>query len=113
MALYAIGDLHLCLGAPKPMDIFGGAWTGYMDKLKNGMACITENDTTILLGDLSRALDLNSSKADFAWINEIPGKKIILKGNHDYWWSTAAKCYKFCEENGVHDMYILNNNFFE
>ena len=113
MALYAIGDLHLCLGAPKPMDIFGGAWTGYMDKLKNGMACITENDTTILLGDLSWALDLNSSKADFAWINEIPGKKIILKGNHDYWWSTAAKFYKFCEENGFHDMYILNNNFFE
>ena len=113
MALYAIGDLHLCLGAPKPMDIFGGAWTGYMEKLKNGMACITENDTTILLGDLSWALDLNSSKADFAWINEIPGKKIILKGNHDYWWSTAAKFYKFCEENGFHDMYILNNNFFE
>ena len=113
MALYAIGDLHLCLGAPKPMDVFGGAWTGYMDKLKIGMSCITENDTTVLLGDLSWALDLNSSKADFAWINEIPGKKIILKGNHDYWWSTAAKFYKFCEENGFHDMYILNNNFYE
>ena len=53
MALYAIGDLHLCLGAPKPMDIFGGAWVGYMDKLKEGMSVITPEDTTVLLGDLS------------------------------------------------------------
>ncbi len=113
MALYAIGDLHLCLGAPKPMDIFGGAWVGYMDKLKEGMSVITPEDTTVLLGDLSWALDLNESKADFAWINEIPGRKIILKGNHDYWWSTASKFYKFCEANGFADMHILNNNCYE
>ena len=113
MALYAIGDLHLCLGAEKPMDIFGGAWTGYMDKLKAGVSGITAEDTTVLLGDLSWALDLESAKADFAWIDAIPGRKIILKGNHDYWWSTASKFYKFCEENGFSDMYILNNNHFE
>ena len=113
MALYAIGDLHLCLGAPKPMDIFGGAWVGYMDKLKEGLSVIGPEDTTVLLGDLSWALDLQSSKADFTWINEIPGKKIILKGNHDYWWSTAAKFQKFCAENGFEDMHILNNNHFE
>lgn len=113
MALYAIGDLHLCLGAPKPMDIFGGAWVGYMDKLKEGMSVITEEDTTVLLGDLSWALDLPSAKADFAWINSIPGKKIILKGNHDYWWSTAAKFQKFCAENGFDNMHLLNNNFYE
>ena len=113
MALYAIGDLHLCLGAPKPMDIFGGNWTGYMDKLKEGMSCIREEDTTVLLGDLSWALSLEESAADFAWINEIPGRKIILKGNHDYWWSTASKFYKFCEENGFSDMLILNNNHYE
>lgn len=113
MALYAIGDLHLCLGAPKPMDVFGGVWNGYMDKLKEGMSCITEDDTTVLLGDLSWALDLNASKADFAWINEIPGRKIILKGNHDYWWSTAAKFHKFCQENEFSDMFILNNNCYE
>lgn len=113
MALYAIGDLHLCLGAPKPMDIFGGAWTGYMDKLKEGLSVIGSEDTTVLLGDLSWALDLPSSLPDFSWINEIPGKKIILKGNHDYWWSTAAKFYKFCEENGFENMFILNNNHFE
>ena len=113
MALYAIGDLHLCLGAPKPMDIFGGAWVGYMDKLKEGMSVITEEDTTVLLGDLSWALDLESAAQDFAWINEIPGRKIILKGNHDYWWSTVAKFTKFCEANGFHDMHLLNNNHFE
>lgn len=113
MALYAIGDLHLCLGAHKPMDIFGGAWVGYMDKLKEGLSVITQEDTTVLLGDLSWSLDLPNAKADFAWINEIPGKKIILKGNHDYWWSTAAKFYKFCQENGYENMYILNNNFYE
>jgi len=113
MALYAIGDLHLCLGAPKPMDIFGGAWVGYMDKLKEGLSCVTEDDTTVLLGDLSWALGLEEAGADFAFINEIPGRKIILKGNHDYWWSTASKFYKFCEANGFHDMHILNNNHYE
>ena len=113
MALYAIGDLHLCLGAPKPMDIFGGNWTGYMDKLKDGLSRISEDDTTVLLGDLSWALSLVESAADFAWINEIPGRKIILKGNHDYWWSTAAKFSKFCEANGFENLNLLNNNFYE
>ena len=113
MALYAIGDLHLCLGAEKPMDIFGGAWVGYMDKLKEGMSVISQSDTTVLMGDLSWALDLQQAKADFAWINEIPGRKIILKGNHDYWWSTVTKFQKFCEENGFSDIHILNNNHFE
>ncbi len=113
MALYAIGDLHLCLGEPKPMDIFGGAWVGYMEKLKEGLSCITEEDTTVLLGDLSWALGLEDAGADFAFINEIPGRKIILKGNHDYWWSTASKFYKFCEANGFRKMHILNNNHYE
>ena len=110
MALYAMGDLHLCLGAPKPMDVFGGAWVGYMEKLKRGLSVITGDDTLILMGDLSWALDLNSAVADFAWINEIPGRKIILKGNHDYWWSTQAKFTKFCVENGFSDLNLLNNN---
>ena len=113
MALYAIGDLHLCLGAPKPMDIFGGAWVGYMDKLKEGMSVIGPEDTTVLLGDLSWALDLQEANADFSWINDIPGKKIILKGNHDYWWSTAAKFQKFCEENNFSDMHLMNNNHYD
>ena len=113
MALYAIGDLHLCLGAAKPMDVFGGAWTGYMEKLEQGIATIQPEDTTVLLGDLSWALELQEATADFAWIDRIPGRKIILKGNHDYWWNTATKFYKFCEENGFSNQWILNNNHYE
>ncbi len=113
MALYAIGDLHLSLGADKPMDIFGGAWVGYMDKLKAGLSVIGAEDTTVLLGDLSWALSLDTAAADFAFINGIPGKKIILKGNHDYWWSTVKKFNRFCESNGFSDMEILHNNHFE
>ena len=113
MALYAIGDLHLSLGAEKPMDVFGGKWLGYMDKLREGMSCIGPDDVTVLLGDLSWALNLEGAVKDFAWINQIPGKKIILKGNHDYWWSTAAKFYKFCRENGFEKQFILNNNHYE
>ena len=113
MALYAIGDLHLCLGAPKPMDIFGGAWVGYMDKLRENMSVIGPEDTTVLMGDLSWALDLDSAVADFAMINEIPGRKIILKGNHDYWWSTAKKFNDFCAVNGFENLHMLNNNCFD
>lgn len=113
MALYAIGDLHLCLGAPKPMDVFGGTWVGYMDKLRQGFANVKDTDTTILLGDLSWALSLQEARADFAWIDQIPGRKIILKGNHDYWWSTAKKFYDFCNENNYSDQLILNNNCYE
>ena len=113
MALYAIGDLHLCLGAPKPMDVFGGAWVGYMEKLKQGLSVIRSEDTTVLCGDLSWALGLEAAKEDFAWIDQIPGRKIILKGNHDYWWSTASKFYKFCHDNQFSDQFILNNNFYE
>lgn len=112
MALYAIGDLHLCLGAPKPMDIFGGNWVGYMDKLQTGLSVIQPEDTTVLLGDLSWALDITNATADFDWINKIPGRKIILKGNHDYWWSTASKFYSFCQNNDYRDLWILNNNHY-
>ena len=113
MALYAIGDLHLCLGADKPMDIFGGAWLGYMDKLRQGLSVIGPEDTTVLLGDLSWALDLEGATEDFRFINAIPGRKIILKGNHDYWWNTVTKFQKFCKDNGFENIYILNNNHFE
>ena len=65
MALYAIGDLHLSFGADKPMDIFGGSWIGYLDKLREGLSVIKPEDTTVLLGDLSWALDLAQAKADF------------------------------------------------
>ncbi len=103
----------MSLATNKPMDVFGGAWDGYMEKLKEGLSVITEEDTTILLGDLSWALDMQGAREDFAYINAIPGRKIILKGNHDYWWTTATKFYKFCEAEGFANMYILNNNAYE
>lgn len=112
MALYAIGDLHLSLGADKPMDVFGGNWVGYMDTLSRSLSVIGPEDTTVLLGDLSWALDLESAREDFSFIHNIPGRKILLKGNHDYWWSTAAKFQKFCEQNGFSEQYLLNNNCF-
>ena len=110
MALYAIGDLHLSLNTDKPMDVFGGAWNGYMDKLREGLSCVQEGDTTVLVGDLSWALGIDAAKEDFAFISEIPGRKIILKGNHDYWWSTANKFDKFCQEHGFQDMHVMHNN---
>ena len=113
MALYAIGALHLSLGVEKPMDIFGGAWINYMGKLKDGMSVINEDDTVVLLGDISWALDLEQAKEDFAWINSIPGRKIILTGNHDYWWCTAKKFYEFCAENNFTNIYLLHNNHFD
>lgn len=113
MALYAIGDLHLSLSSSKPMDVFGGNWVGYMDKLAEGMSAITADDTTVLLGDLSWSLGLDSAREDFAWIDRIPGRKIILKGNHDYWWSTASKFYSFCQKHGFANQFILNNNHYE
>ena len=110
MALYVIGDLHLSLGAEKPMDIFGGSWVGYLEKLQQGMSVIGPEDTTVLAGDLSWALDLQQAKADFQWIDKIPGRKIILKGNHDYWWATANKMNSFFCEKGFDRISILHNN---
>ena len=110
MVLYAIADLHLSLGVDKPMDIFGGAWSGYMEKLEEGIKVIGPEDTTVIPGDMTWGMDLEQAKEDFRWIAKIPGRKIILKGNHDYWWTTASKFYKFCEENDIHDIFVLNNN---
>ena len=110
MALYAIGDLHLSFEADKPMDVFGKLWTGYVDKLRAGLSVVGPEDTTVLMGDLSWSMDLDHAVRDFAFINAIPGRKIILKGNHDYWWTTASKFYKFCALQGFGNMEILNNN---
>lgn len=110
MALYALGDLHLSLGTDKPMDVFGGRWEGYMDKLRDGLSVLTSEDTLVLLGDLSWALNLDNAVSDFSFIHEIPGRKLILKGNHDYWWNTASKFEKFCSDHGFEDLHLLHNN---
>ena len=110
MALYAIGDLHLSLGSDKPMDVFGGRWSGYVDKLREGFAGLTEEDTTVLCGDLSWGMSLAEAREDFLFIDRLPGRKIVLKGNHDYWWNTASAAYKFFAANGISTIEILNNN---
>ena len=91
MALYTIGDLHLSLGSDKPMDIFGDRWQNYVEKIQRGFSAVTENDTTVLCGDLSWGMSLEESLNDLTFIHNLPGRKILMKGNHDYWWNTAAK----------------------
>ena len=111
MALYAIGDTHLSLTAQKPMDVFGGNWTGYVEKLKAGFDQVGAEDTVVLCGDLSWGMSLEEARADFAFLDALPGKrKVLLKGNHDYWWTTAAKMNRFFQENGFHTLELLHNN---
>ena len=91
MALYAIADLHLSLGTDKPMDVFRG-WENYVERLeKNWRALVTEEDTVVIAGDISWGMRLEETGKDFAFIESLPGKKLLLKGNHDYWWSTRNK----------------------
>lgn len=110
MALYAIGDTHLSLAADKPMDVFGGGWEGYVDKLREGFSTVTEEDTVVLCGDLSWGMSLEEAEPDFAFLNALPGQKWLLKGNHDYWWNTAAKMERFFREHELTTMEILHNN---
>ena len=96
MALFAIGDTHLSLSTNKPMDVFGGGWTGYVDKLLHGFEEVGTEDTVVLCGDLSWGMSLEEARADFDFLNRLPGKKkLLLKGNHDYWWNTASKMNRF------------------
>ena len=108
MALYAIGDLHLSMDGQKPMDRFGEIWESHPQKLK-GFEKVTQDDVTVLCGDLSWGMSMEGAKADFAFIDRLPGKKILLKGNHDYWWSTETKARRFFEENGFESLDILHN----
>ena len=110
MALYALGDTHLSLGVDKPMDVFGGAWTGYLEKLTAGFSVLKEEDTLVIAGDVSWGMSLEEAAPDFAWLNAWPGRKILLKGNHDYWWNTAAKMERFFRERGFDTLHILHNN---
>ncbi|MBR2484298.1 MAG: metallophosphoesterase [Oscillospiraceae bacterium] len=112
MALYAIGDLHLSLASNKPMDVFGAGWTNYVERIREGFSALTEDDVTVLCGDLSWAMGLEESLEDFRFIDALPGKKYIIKGNHDYWWNTASKMKKFFEANGLTTLEVMHNNCF-
>ena len=110
MALYVIGDTHLSLGCDKSMDVFGGRWENYVEKLRNGFAALGPEDVTVLCGDISWGMDLEQSREDFRFLHGLPGRKILVKGNHDYWWCTAARMYRFFGQEGFDSLDILNNN---
>lgn len=110
MALYTLSDLHLSLSAEKPMDIFRG-WSGYVEKIEeNWNRLVGPEDTVVLPGDLSWAMKLEDTAADFAFIHRLPGKKLILKGNHDLWWCTMRKMENFLSENGFTSLSFIHNN---
>ena len=112
MSLFAIADLHLSLGTDKPMDIFGG-WSDYVTKLEtNWQNKVRPEDTVVIPGDISWGMSLEQSRMDFEFINKLNGRKIISKGNHDYWWNTKNKMDKFFTENGFDTINILHNNHY-
>ena len=115
MSLFVISDLHLdVLTNEKSMEVFGDKWKDYTKRIqKNWSAVISENDTVIIPGDISWALNLEESLYDLKWINALPGKKILMKGNHDFWWSTVTKMKRFFQENNLNTLDILHNNAIE
>jgi len=113
MSVYVISDPHLSLSVPKPMDIFGG-WQDYTQRLKtNWENLVSPGDTVIMPGDISWGMSLEEAKADLQFINSLPGKKIIGKGNHDYWWNTMNKLKIFTQENELTTLSFLFNNAYE
>lgn len=114
MAIYVIGDLHLSFNNPKPMDIFGENWENHPEKIKKDwISKVNKEDTVLLLGDFSWAMNLKDALKDFEYLNSLPGKKIMLKGNHDYWWTTVTSMRKFLKENNIANIDFLYNNSFE
>ena len=110
MAIYAIGDLHLSVAAKKPMDIFSG-WDNHAEKLiENWRRKIRDEDTVVLAGDTSWGMDLAQAAADFRLIHKLPGQKILLKGNHDYWWDSLAKMNGTLAKHELHSLRFLHNN---
>lgn len=111
MAIFAISDLHLSFGTDKPMNVFGNVWENYEEKIANNWKKqVNENDVVIIPGDISWGIDLKEAFPDFKYINELPGKKILLRGNHDYYFSTKTKLQKFFKENGLDTLEFLHNN---
>ena len=114
MAIYTISDLHLSFGENKPMDVFGINWENHTEKIKeNWINTVKENDLVILPGDFSWAMHLKDTYMDFEYLNSLPGKKILLKGNHDYWWTSLKKMKEYLEKNNFSNIDFLYNNSFE
>ncbi len=115
MAVFVIADLHLATAdSRKSMEVFGKRWNNYINKLsENWKRVVTDEDTVVIPGDISWALTTEDALSDLLWLDTLPGKKIILKGNHDFWWSTVTKLQAFFKEHSINSIYILNNNALE
>lgn len=114
MSIYAIADLHLSLNHAKPMDVFGNNWENHAEKIKQDwISKVKEEDTVIILGDFSWETYLEDTSQDFSYLNKLPGRKILLKGNHDYWWTTVTNIRKFLKDNHFDTIDILFNNSYE
>lgn len=114
MSLYSIADLHLSCSTDKPMDIFGSRWQNYTEKLeKRWRSIVSDDDTVIIPGDISWAMTLDEAEADLAFIDSLPGKKYLGKGNHDFWWSTVTKMTKFLSDHEFTTIGFLYNNAIE
>ena len=112
MSLFAIADFHLSLGTDKPMDVFGG-WDNYVERLReNWLKLINDDDTVVVAGDISWAMKLSETEKDFEFIDSLPGTKILIKGNHDYWWDTVSKINRNLAEHKFDSIKILFNNSF-
>ena len=110
MSIYAIADTHLSFGTDKPMDSFPG-WSDYVSRIeKNWNKLVTPNDTVIIAGDISWAMNFDELYDDFTFIESLNGTKIIIKGNHDYWWNTASKMNRFIEDNAFNSIKFIHNN---
>lgn len=110
MSIFAMGDLHLSLSCQKSMEVFPG-WENYVERISRGWCSVVgENDTVVLVGDTSWGMSLLEAKEDFRFIHRLPGRKLILKGNHDYWWSTRQKMEQFFSEEGLSSLSILHNS---
>lgn len=113
MSLFAIADLHLSFSVDKPMDEFSG-WTNYVSRLENNWRrLVTDEDTVVVCGDISWAIRIEDAFKDFNFINDLPGKKIFVRGNHDYWWKTKKKVEDYLEQNSFDTISLLFNNAFE
>lgn len=116
MAIYTIADLHLSINdqTNKSMEVFGSRWNGYVEKLENHWRnTVKPEDTVIIPGDISWALALDEAKQDLCFLDALPGNKLIGKGNHDFWWSTASKIHAFFKENDIHTISLLHNNAYK
>lgn len=110
MALFAIADLHLSLGANKPMDVFEG-WRNYVARLEeNWRRIVGPQDTVVIAGDISWAMKLEETERDFTFLQSLPGKKVLLKGNHDYWWSTRSKIDTYLTQQGFDTLRVVHND---